>query len=313
MLVRQTGKISSNVALISRGTQCNYGVISEKTLLIDTCPSFEVNALLKKLIEVEIDPKTLFGIALTHLHPEKVAGLIAIKERFPEIKIIATSKMEAILSSEEFLASLRNSDEIAAQTAGTESFLQDKSIAELRATLSPSMVIREGELLQLGKDCSIRIIAMPGHTDHSVAYLIQPNQVLVTDEGSGYFKLKGFTANGGDQSIEENLRSLKRIETLEISALALPHHGAITGNLIRRHLKTVQDYTAGMIAECREAFSLEMAEEEIFVGLRGAFYSDETLDNMSQLSITRSLDAIWSQIKNLKNQATLHQSEEPTN
>jgi glyoxylase-like metal-dependent hydrolase (beta-lactamase superfamily II) len=272
-----------------------------------------VNGLLKKLLEVEIDPKTLFGIALTHLHPEKVAGLITIKERFPEIKIIATQKMEGILSSEDFLANLRNSDEIAAQTAGTESLLQEKSISDLRAILSPSIVIREGELIHLSKDCTIRVIAMPGHTDHSVAYLVQPNQVLVTDEGAGYFKLKGFTANGGDQSIEENLKSLQRIETLEISALALPHHGAITGNLIRRHLKTVQEYTAGMLAECKEAFTLNMSEEEIFVGLRGAFYSDETLDNISQLSISRSLDSIWSQIKNLKTQESLEQREEPTN
>ncbi len=309
MLVRKSGLISPSVVLVNRGNQCNYILGTERGILVDSCFSFEVDKLLARIQETGINPTNLYGIALTHLHPERIAGAAIMKVRYPHLQLILTQKMATLLSDPLFLESIVNQDCLAATDAGCDGLLSTLGIHNLLKAFSANEIMREGELLNPIKDMSIRVIATPGHTEHSVAFAVHPDQVLVTDEGCGYFRLKGFTANGGDYSIEENLSTLKRLSSLEISALAMPYHGALTGNLIRRHLKTVEEYTAGMLAECDEAFSSEMTEDEIYVSIRGAFYSDEQGDITSKISLSRTLDGVWTQIKSRNRQTKDPQSE----
>lgn len=297
MLIRQSGNISPGVSLIAHGSQVNYVVGNEKKILVDTTLSCETPKLISKLEEVGISPAHLYGIALTHLHAERVAGAVVLKQQFPHLKLICSSQMEALINNSDFINELKATDHDLAGTLSNVSLIQRMSVEQIKEILSPNLVLREGDLLNLGRNYSIRMISAPGHTSHSVAYLIQPDNVLIVDEGFGYFKIKGFTASGADWSIEEATRSIERTTSLEISALALPHLGALTGNLIRKHLKTVLEFTQGMLAECKEAFELNMNESEIQDGLRTAFYKDETMDATSTISLERSLKNIWTQVQ----------------
>lgn len=297
MLVRKSGLISRSVTLINRGTQCNYIVGTSQGILIDSCFSFEVDKFLKRIEDIGIDPASLYGVALTHLHAERAAGVAILRTRYPHLKLMLNEKMAGQVANPLFLESLINEDNVAANLEGTAGLLSTLGVQSLMKILTPEIVLKEGDLVTVNKDAAIRVIFTPGHTDHSVAFSVQPDQVVITDESCGYFRVKGFTANGGDLSIAENLRTLKKLSSLEISALAMPNQGALTGNLIRRHLKTVEEYTHGMMAECQEAFSSQMAEEEILAGVRGAFYSDINADIALKTSIDRSLDKVWNQIK----------------
>lgn len=302
MLVRKSGLISRSVTLINRGTQCNYIVGTKQGILIDSCFSFEVDKFIRRIEDVGIDPASLYGVALTHLHAERAAGVALLRTRYPHLKLMLNEKMASQVSSPLFVEALIKDDSAAANTEGSDGLLSTLGVNSLIKLLSPEIVLKEGDLFNINKDAALRVIATPGHTDHSVAFAVQPDQVVITDESCGYFRVKGFTANGGDYSVEENLRTLKKLSGLEISALAMPNQGALTGNLIRRHLKTVEEYTHGMIAECQEAFSSQMAEDEILAGVRGAFYSDSNADVALKTSIGRSLDKVWNQIKSRSSQ-----------
>ncbi len=302
MLVRKSGLISRSVTLINRGTQCNYIVGTKQGILIDSCFSFEVDKFIRRIEDVGIDPASLYGVALTHLHAERAAGVALLRTRYPHLKLMLNEKMASQVSSPLFVEALIKDDSAAANTEGSDGLLSTLGVNSLIKLLSPEIVLKEGDLFNINKDAALRVIATPGHTDHSVAFAVQPDQVVITDESCGYFRVKGFTANGGDYSVEENLRTLKKLSGLEISALAMPNQGALTGNLIRRHLKTVEEYTHGMMAECQEAFSSQMAEDEILAGVRGAFYSDSNADVALKTSIGRSLDKVWNQIKSRSSQ-----------
>jgi glyoxylase-like metal-dependent hydrolase (beta-lactamase superfamily II) len=297
MLVRKSGLISRSVILINRGTQCNYIVGTSQGILIDSCFSFEVDKFLRRIEDVGVDPASLYGVALTHLHAERAAGIALLRTRYPHLKLMLNEKMSSQVTKPAFVESLINDDSAAANLEGTTGLLSTLGVQSLLKLFSPDIVFKDGDLVNVNKEAALRVISTPGHTDHSVAFAVQPDQVVITDESCGYFRVKGFTANGGDLSIAENLRTLKKLSSLEISALAMPNQGALTGNLIRRHLKTVEEYTHGMMAECQEAFSSQMAEEEILAGVRGAFYSDINADIALKTSIDRSLDKVWNQIK----------------
>lgn len=297
MLVRQTGEVTPDVYLLNLGYHCNYLAGQNRLTLFDACASSQITTLLSRINEVGVNPKNIESIALTHLHADRAGGIPLLRKQFAQIKLIASPLTETLLRNEKFLVELYQQDqEISSKMApGTShEFLPFEEFCTL---LKPSAVLREGDLIPLGKEMNARIISSPGHTPHSLSYLIQPSQFLIVDEGFGYFRIKGFTASGADFDIDMATKSLDKILGLELSGLCLPNQGVVTGSLIRRHLTTVKQYTSGMIEECIEAYSINMPENEIAEGVKSSFYADETVDTIGKYNLERSFAAIWPQIQ----------------
>lgn len=297
MLVRQTGEIAPNVFLLNLGYHCNYLAGQSRQTLFDACSSAQIQTLISRIHEIGVTPNKIDSIALTHLHADRIGGIPLLRKQFPHINLIASPLTETVLRNEQFAVELYEQDQVISRKISPNNnvFL---SFEEYRSLLLPTIVLREGDIIPLGKDMNARIISTPGHTQHSLSFLIQPAQFLIVDEGFGYFRIKGFTASGADFDIDMATKSLDRVLGLELSGLCLPNQGVVTGSLIRRHLSTVKQYTSGMIEECREAYSINMPESEIADGVKNSFYADETVDPVAQYNLERSFAAIWPQIQN---------------
>ncbi|MDZ4786521.1 MAG: MBL fold metallo-hydrolase [bacterium] len=296
MLIRTTGEVSQNIHLITIGSSCTYVAGNAALTLFDSCLSGQVELYIKKLAALGLSLDSVSSIFITHLHADRIGGIPLIRKINPKINLITSQAIESELIKPEVMEKIfKDNQTLNATIASTKNDLM--SLAEFTSLFSVSAIVRADDTVSIGDGITVRIIAAPGHTKESLCYLIQPQQLLIVDEGFGYFKMRGFTAPGAEYSLESNNSTLSKILSLDIKGLCLPSAGVITGSLVRKHINNLISNTAGMLDECVEAFKIGMTEEEVKLGVINSFYTDDSKDPLFTYNLDQTFQKIWPQIK----------------
>ena len=297
MLIRAAGEIAPSIYLVNVGTSCTYCIRSSGLSIFDPGCSANLQQLFKKIQTVGLDIHQLSSIFITHLDPERVGSVPYLKKLFPNVKIIFTQQMEEVIKQSETLRDIYEGDVYLRQKLGVAT--DNMGWEEYKKFFFSDLVIPNTEAIALSSTISIRPIPAHGHSYHSSAYLIVPQQVLIIDESVGYFKLNGFVAPGADVSIASNIPFLNMVASLDVSLIGLPQIGALSGSLVRKHLENIINNTKDLVEECKEAFSSGMDENEIFQAIKQQFYNTDPSDPVLSYSYEKTLNKIWPQIREL--------------
>ncbi len=298
MLLRSSAPIYPSIYLLTLGSTCRYAIIAEDSsiALSDPGASIHVSTMSERMKRIDLQMANITRVFLTHLDADRVAGIPLLRRSVPELKVYGTAAMHAQLQDETFVHNLWREDQEISGWFGTPDNLPGMSLEEFKASLRIDKYLVDSDAITLDEDLTIRAVSTPGHRKHSMSYLIVPHEFVITDETFGYNQGRRLCAPGGDFDLSAALESVKKFSHIELSGIGLPYVGAITGDLVRKHLDMLHVNTNDLISEVKQAQESGLEEHEIKKQVQAAFYSPSLRDPCFIRSLSHSFEHIWGQV-----------------
>jgi glyoxylase-like metal-dependent hydrolase (beta-lactamase superfamily II) len=298
MFLRSTTLIYPNLYLISLGGTCRYAIVSDDGAITLTDPgaSLHVPALIERITRLGFEPRNIRNILLTHLDADRISAVALLRRVAPSLKVYGIAAMQRALTASGFLETLWSADQEFGGTLFGDSSKPEVSVEEYSRALTIDRPLVEADSIELGDELTIRSMAIPGHREHSVCYMLVPHEFVIADETLGYFRGSRFAAPGADYNLSKALNSLAQFEHLEISGIGFPYGGAITGALARKHLTSLAQNSKDIVAEYKRAVAEGVSLNEICEQIRESFYTPTIQDPFFIESLTQSYQRLLAQL-----------------
>lgn len=222
-------KISDNVYVanatvlgLSNWLATHVIVGSDGLLIIDPGPNICVDVLIN-ILSQHFNLSMIKGIALTHIHLDHGGGTGLLlnslsKLGLSSIKVYTHPRGVKHLSNPERLWSA--SKEVLGKLALT--------LGEPLPIASDVLIgLEDGDLINLG-NVSVKAIHTPGHASHHIAYLVEPDNILIAGDALGnIFEGRVYPVSVPPFDLVEYLRSLSKLARRKYNAISVAHFGYV--------------------------------------------------------------------------------------
>lgn len=182
-----------------------YALTDNRLILVDTSSEPDAKTILRYLDKVRIRPRDLTTIFITHVHPDHVGGLAAIKKGSPA-KVVA-SKVEA-----DFISKRRTYD----GPPGAE---------HQRHPGTPVDVVLDDGQVHDG----LRMIFTPGHTRGSMSLLDDAHSLLIAGDAARSEGGLGPMDDVYNVDPRQHRESIKKLAGFHFENAVFGHGKPITG------------------------------------------------------------------------------------
>lgn len=181
----QTKRVGTNLFLVDlqtagfRNLIASYILKGEKSLIVETGPTSSIPNLLAGLKELEVDPKEVAYVALTHVHIDHGGGVGALLRDLPNAKVIVHSKGAPHIRdpSKLWASSQKTLGPIAEMFGEPEPVPEDRII-----------VATEGETYDLGgENVKVKALETSGHAAHSLSFYELRNRGVFPGDSAGVY------------------------------------------------------------------------------------------------------------------------------
>lgn len=197
-----------------------YVAKGEKIFLIDSGTSQTTEKILNTLQEFKISPKIINAIVITHEHYDHGAGAAELLKKMPTTIVLASEITAEILRDPEKV--LEASKEYYGEAAGLVSpFPPVKTV----------QVVEEGDMIDLGEEISLEVVAFPGHTPGGIGLFESKTKTLFAgDAVCNYNEQLDFCLPPSFPPLfdyEAYLESLEKILGYDFKYLCMGHFGTL--------------------------------------------------------------------------------------
>jgi glyoxylase-like metal-dependent hydrolase (beta-lactamase superfamily II) len=199
-----------------------------------------------------------------------VAGLDAIREQFPAIRVVAGDGAAAFLSHPRIAKSIAAEDGYLSSCLKAEGYPAGRPPVDKAPSLEGALVCSDREELDLG-GLTLRFLAVGGHAPGNLAVFIPEMKTLLASDslgfyypGEGFFPLF-FTGYG------EYMAALDRLESLRPEIIGLGHYGWMRGAEVDENFALARRCASFL----RERLKNDHRDEETAIsGVFKEFYRD---------------------------------------
>lgn len=240
----------------------------EKTALMDAGMAYCAPELIRNC-QKAIGARQLDYIIISHSHYDHIGAIPYIRQVWPATKILGAEYAKRILVRPNALKTIRELSEEAARVFGAGKLAPYKD-----ADLSVDQVIVEGDLIDLG-GVGIKVIETPGHTQCSLAFLVNGN-ILFASETTGCLSRSGRMKPAFIRSYSDAVVSIRTCQKLDPQYIVSPHYGFVS----ERDTPVYWEKCLQAVQEAR-AFILELAQrgctqEQILIQYEAVFQDEES-------------------------------------
>ncbi|MDR1495933.1 MAG: MBL fold metallo-hydrolase [Clostridiales Family XIII bacterium] len=214
--------------------------------------------------EVPDGARRLDYILLTHSHFDHAAGTPIVARAFPEAKIVASHHAAEIFARPGARRGIYEMDVAAARNVGRDA--GEDTTSELRV----DMEVGSGDVIQAPGE-TIRVYDTPGHTNCSVSYYFENEDLLVTSESSG-FKFDDLLCPAFLTSYRDSLESIALVERLAPRYLLPPHAGLISGDEAKAYPAAIRGESEAKADFILSRHRAGMSEEDIVRDLIAEYF-----------------------------------------
>lgn len=229
-------------------------------------------------------------ILLTHSHFDHVSALPLFKIENPDLKVICSAQTSEILSNKEFLEECWSWNKKVAKSLNLKiPITKAKWFSNFRI----DEVFGSGDSLSLGDDVNIKAFSLPGHTEDTMGYFVQPDSIFQGGEITGSYGGREVISPSFSSSYQSYLKSLEKIISLEPRGLVLAHGGCLRGDLSHKHLIDLKQSSQELFGnikdrlkqgelqkEISESLAMEMKSEHKFPEGPFSDFHDQVISSM---------------------------------
>ena len=156
----------------------SYVLKGEKTLIVETGPTSSIPNLLAGLRELDVEPRSVAFVALSHVHVDHGGGVGTLLKSLPNAQVIVHSKGAPHLADPSKLwpASQKTLGAVA------DMFGRPEPVALERVVLAS-----EGMMFDLGGNLKVKAVETPGHASHNIGYYEFLNGVIFPGDAAGAY------------------------------------------------------------------------------------------------------------------------------
>lgn len=260
MWIRASAELSESVFQLTTPVTSHCFVTGSAPTIIDTSICAMQERLLDEVGSRLAGDEGLSQILLTDALPSTVGCLPFLRQKYPEVKMFASPGVAERLSDEAFCMSLLDDNLEYAEAFEVEI---DADPKEWKQALNVDQIVRDGDTIAFDDGTEIKVIGCPGFSDDALAFLVCPDGVLATGELGGAYGGRGKVLPCFAGGYQQYIGSIDKLAGLDINAIALPHTGAVTGELAMRYLTQLREECAKLKERIEEHLGNGVIVEEV--------------------------------------------------
>jgi glyoxylase-like metal-dependent hydrolase (beta-lactamase superfamily II) len=216
----------------------------------------------------------------THPHPDHINGLDALRERYPDARVVIGPGAREFLAHPKTAASLVAEDRFMAEFLKSRGYRPGRPPIGRPPSVNGAEVASDNETIDLG-GLTLRILHVGGHAIGNILVHVPELQAIMAADSLGFripsigFFPIFFTGYA------DYMATIDRLEALEPRILCLAHQGPLVGEDVRKAFKDAREAARSL---CEEIRNDPRDEDAIINELYPRFYRDElalyTRDNI---------------------------------
>lgn len=195
---------------------------SKKVALYDTGMAHSGNNLVLK-IEQELKKlgrDKLDIVLISHTHYDHVGALGYVLRRWPEATVYGAAKAKAVFESENARSFMKMMAENARNLHG------DPEEELYMDGMRVDVIVGDGDIIDLG-DKQIKVLETKGHTDCSLTYILEPENIMFAGESTGVYVNVGNINPAILKSYGQVKESLQKCKEAAPAFIVAPHYGLV--------------------------------------------------------------------------------------
>jgi glyoxylase-like metal-dependent hydrolase (beta-lactamase superfamily II) len=236
--------------------------------LIDTGISSMADEVIAQLEKLGVTPDYLIA---THPHPDHINGLDALRERYPDARVVIGPGAREFLAHPKTAASLVAEDRFMAEFLKSRGYRPGRPPIGRPPSVNGAEVASDNETIDLG-GLTLRILHVGGHAIGNILVHVPELQAIMAADSLGFripsigFFPIFFTGYA------DYMATINRMEALEPQILCLAHQGPLVGEDARKAFKDAREATRSL---CEEIRNDPRDEDAVINDIYPRFYRDE--------------------------------------
>ncbi|WP_425754834.1 MBL fold metallo-hydrolase [Ihubacter sp. rT4E-8] len=242
----------------------------EKTALYDTGMAYCHDGLVDNIKGClsEFGRSGLDCVLLSHTHYDHIGALPYVILQWPDVQVYGAAKAREVFESQGAKKTMKRLGEEARNNyaESKEDILTDP--------MRVDHVVKDGDHISLGGDMYIHVLETKGHTDCSLAYVLEPESLMFTSESTGVMRFPPEITTAILKDFQDTLNAADKCKAYGAKQLVVPHSGLLPEgatpfyfDLYRRYAEEERDFIL-------QLYDRGLSREQITMEFEKRFWSD---------------------------------------
>lgn len=215
-------RLSENVVQLGN-RHFNYFVLGQEEAAVIECGvSGGVYSFQKQWEQWQGKPKIRYLLAM-HAHFDHVCGIPALRELFPEARLLGSAEAQKVLGNPKILKDFFAQDKCMSELLIQEEIIDSDVQSYFAEQIVLDEIIGEGDELELAGSLRLKILDAPGHSPCGLAAYLPAEQLMFLSDAAGFQISDEEIFPIFFQGYEIYMETLKRLMGFPTRILGIPH------------------------------------------------------------------------------------------